>query len=166
MSTIWSYLPSVVAIGAILAAAAFVTAARPRVRASVAETRRFLAISMLTILAQATHFAEELSAGFFVEFPAVFGLPPFSRTAFIAFNLGWLLIWVVAVFGARNRLLIAVWALWFLGLASIVNMVAHPALALRESAYFPGLLTAPLVGVFGALLLGELTRLTSNEIPS
>jgi hypothetical protein len=45
----------------------------------------------------------------------------------------------------------------------VLNLLAHPMLALRTGGYFPGLLTAPLVGVLGILTIGELVRVTAPE---
>lgn len=56
-------------------------------------------------------------------------------------------------------------ALWFLGIAGVVNGVAHPALAqlaLRAGSYFPGLITSPLIGGLGLTLLRRLTSITQN----
>ena len=163
MASLSSYLPSIVALGTILAVAALITAARPRVRADVSQSRRFLVVAALTIAAQALHFLEELGSGFFVEFPAFFGLPPFTKTAFVVFNVAWIGIWVIALVLVRAGSIFATWPLWFLGLAAVLNLLAHPVLAMRAGAYFPGLFTAPLVGLFGVLLVRELIRLTAEE---
>lgn len=163
MPSLPSYLPSIAALGTVLIVAGVITAARPQVHKQVGESRRFMVVSSLTILTQSLHFLEELVTGFFLEFPAVFGLPPFTKTAFVVFNVAWLAIWVVALLGVRLGVVIAVWPLWFLALATVLNMVAHPLLALRVGAYFPGLFTSPAVGVLGVLLMRELARLTSRE---
>ena len=70
-----------------------------------------------------------------------------SETAFVWFNLTWLGIWGIALFAARAGFVIAVCPLWFLGLGMVLNLLAHPVLALSVGGYFPGLSTAPLVGV-------------------
>jgi hypothetical protein len=51
--------------------------------------------------------------------------------------------------------------LWFLGIACALNGLAHPLLALRSGGYFPGLITSPLVGVAGVLLLWRTLRVTA-----
>ena len=163
MPQLSSYLPSILALGTLLIAAVVLTVARPQLRPEVRLSARFSAVAGLTILAQALHFIEELDSGFFVRFPEIFGLEPFSESTFVAFNVTWLFIWVGALFAVRAGLVIAVCPLWFLGLAMVLNLLAHPILALRAGGYFPGLLTAPLVGVFGILLLLELVKLTSTE---
>jgi hypothetical protein len=158
-----AYLPSIISLGSILIIAGMITAARPYVRQEVRQRRSFMVIAAITIVAQAAHFLEELAFGFFIEFPAVFGLPPFTKTAFALFNVTWLVIWAVALFGVRVGVALATWPLWFLGLAAVLNMIAHPVLGLRAEGYFPGLFTAPVVGITGILLLRQLTELTSKE---
>jgi hypothetical protein len=89
------------------------------------------------------------------------GLPPIPVNEFVAFNLTWLAVWLLAIGGVRRGVVIAVWPLWFLGLAAVLNVVAHPILALISGAYFPGFLTSPLVGAAGIFLLRELVLVTS-----
>jgi hypothetical protein len=59
---------------------------------------------------------------------------------------------------ARQR--IALFPLWFMGIACVVNGLGHPALSARAGGYFPGLVTSPLVGVLGILLLRKLGLIT------
>ncbi|MEQ9563827.1 MAG: HXXEE domain-containing protein, partial [Woeseiaceae bacterium] len=103
-----------------------------------------------TVAVQAVHFTEELVTGFPVAFPALFGLPPVSYTYFIVFNLAWLAIWVASIPGLRLGQRATYFAAWFLGIAGIINGLGHPALAIYVKGYFPGLLSAPLIGVAGA----------------
>ena len=42
----------------------------------------------------------------------------------------------------------------------MANGLAHPLLAIRAGGYFPGLATAPLVGVVGVMLFRRLLRIT------
>ena len=69
--------------------------------------------------------------------------------------------WLIALVGALKGHLIALWPLWFLALAKVLNLIAHPILALRAGGYFPGLLTAPVVGLLGILAVRELLRVTT-----
>ena len=163
MPQLSSYLPSTLALGTLLVAAVALTAVRPQLRSEVRTSARLFAVVGLTILLQAFHFIEELQSNFFIRFPEAFGLQPFTEPVFVAFNVTWLVIWVIALFALRAGLVIAVCPLWFLGLAMLLNLIAHPVLALRTGGYFPGLLTAPLVGVFGILLIRELVRVTAPE---
>jgi len=52
-------------------------------------------------------------------------------------DLARLAIWVLALFAARAGLVIALFPLWFLGLGMVLNLLAHPILALRAGGYFP-----------------------------
>ena len=145
-------------------ASVILTVIRPHLKPEVRRSARFFIVVALTILAQCVHFLEEFRSHFFIRFPEAFGLQPFTETVFDSFNLTWLAIWVIALFAVRAGLVIAVCPLWFLGLAMILNFLAHPILALRFGGYFPGLLTAPLVGVLGILLIREMVRITAPEI--
>lgn len=163
MAPLASYLPSIVALGSLLIAAAAITMARSRLRTDVGGSPRFVWVTLLAIVAQAVHFLEELNTGFFIRFPEMFGLAPLLEAVFVAFNLAWLGIWVAALLGVRAGIRVAAWPLWLLGLAAVLNLFAHPILALRAGAYFPGLYTAVLVGAAGVFLLHELARLTSEK---
>ncbi len=163
MAQLSSYLPSILALGSLMLASVVLTFVRPHLRAEVRTSIRFFAVGGLAILVQCLHFLEELRSHFFVRFPEIFGLQPFTETVFVWFNVTWLAIWVIALFAVRAGLVIAVIPLWFLGLAMVLNLFAHPILALRVGGYFPGLLTAPLVGVLGVLVIRELMRVTSRE---
>lgn len=99
--------------------------------------------------AQAAHFVEEWRMGFAQRWPERLGLAPWSDGFFVTFNLAWLVVWVVAAFGlARGWRWVAA-PVWFFSLAALANGVAHPWLALGAGGYFPGLWTAPLVGLAG-----------------
>jgi len=161
MSRFSSYLPSTIALGIPMLASVALTVARPRLRPEAKTSARFLVILGLTILVQAVHFLEELRSEFFVRFPETFGLQPFGASFFVWFNVAWLVIWVLAVVAVRAGLAVATCPLWFLGLAMVLNFVAHPLLALLAGGYFPGLLTAPLLGALGALVLHELRLVTA-----
>jgi len=131
-------------------------------RASRAELRAAARLAAVVVLLQAAHFAEELVTGFHRRFPEALGLVPWPAAFFVPFNLFWLLIWVLACprLAAGSRLALA--ALWFLGLAALANGVAHPLLAARAGVYFPGLVSAPLLGVVGLLLLRRLASVTRS----
>ena len=63
--------------------------------------------------------------------------------------------------GLARRRQVALFPLWFLGIAGVANGLAHPLLALNAGAYFSGLVTSPLVAIVGALLLARLVRVTA-----
>ncbi len=113
----------------------------------------------VAIAIQAVHFSEELITGFRVSFPALLDLAPWSVAFFAAFNLAWLAIWSVATFVLPRRRRGMLFFLWFLAVASLVNLVAHPLMAVVSGGYFPGLITAPLIGVAGLFLARALSRL-------
>ena len=85
-----------------------------------------------------------------------------NEAFFVSFNVAWIGIWIVSVRGVRAGYVIALAPLWFLGLAEILNLIAHPLLAIRTGGYFPGLYTVPLVGIAGILLVRELYNATSS----
>ncbi len=103
----------------------------------------------------ALHFIEEASTGFAARFPALFGLNPIPDPAFWSVNLVLLAIWSAGTRLPQPRMLMLA-AYWFLGLASAANAVAHPAMALLSGGYFPGLLSSPLSGLIGIMLLRSL----------
>jgi len=127
---------------------------------SGADLRSAAWLVAVTLVAQALHFGEELATGFELRFPALFGLGPMSNGFFVSFNVGWLAIWMLAGWGLARRFRPALFPLWFLAIGSAMNGIAHPLLALRAGGYFPGLVTSPLVGVAGFLLLRRLATIT------
>ena len=80
----------------------------------------------------------------------------------MAFNLSWMAIWLVSLVAARHGTQVAYFPLWFFAVGMITNLFAHPALALLNRGYFPGLFTSPLVGLMGLLVARRLARLTKS----
>lgn len=115
------------------------------------------AASWCAILAQGLHFAEEYASGFHLRFPALFGLAPWPERFFVGFNATCLAVFVFAAL-AGPRVYPARAALWALAIASVMNAVAHPTVAVAVAGYFPGVVTAPLVGAAGGLLAARLWR--------
>jgi Protein of unknown function with HXXEE motif len=155
-----SLLPSAVVLGAFAGVAVFLTVTRGWAAGSAAHIRGAVNVTLLTISFQTMHFAEELLTGFRERFPALFDLPPMPLRFFVLFNLAWILVWSLCAWGLAARRRAALFPLWFLGIACIANGVAHPALSVLAGGYFPGLVTSPLVGVLGVLLLRRLARIT------
>lgn len=154
-----SFLPSFVILG-ILALVALKIALSARRRPIVASARRPAAIGFVCAIAvQTLHFAEEAATGFHVRFPALFGLEPMTFYGFFAFNLGWIVLWIASVPGLGFGRTGARFTAWFLCLTALANGLAHPAFALIERGYFPGLLTSPLLGLAGYVLYRRLQRL-------
>ena len=114
------------------------------------------------VMVQALHFAEEHATHFYEAFPTALGLAPWPPRFFLTFNLTWLAIWTIAVFGVRAGSRLAFFPGWFLAIASIANGVAHPLLAMRVQGYFPGLLTSPLLGIGGVVLWRTLISRTET----
>ncbi len=141
--------------------ALWLTISRGGVAASAAAVQPAVRVAAIAIAAQAGHFVEELTTGIHERLPAAFGLAPLSLRLFVSFNLAWLGIWVLSAWGLARRRQVALFPLWFLGVASVANGIAHPLLALNAGGYFPGLATSPLVAALGALLLARLSRVTA-----
>lgn len=154
-------LPSVLALGAL----ALVALALPRQSPTKATEELHgaaRALFLATVL-QACHFAEETAGGFHQRFPALFGLPPIPLAAFVTFNVLMLGIWLVSVRALRQSRPAAFLAAWFLALAGILNLVAHPLLAVVASGYFPGLASSPFVGVAAIHLWRKLRDATKKS---
>ena len=140
--------------------ALLLTLARGGVEADPARRRRAVRVAVVAILFQSAHFAEELATGFHERFPVLLGLAPWSLWFFVPFNLIWLALWTLSVFGLAARRRAALFPLWFLGLGCVANGIAHPLFSLRTGGYFPGLVSSPLVGMAGVLLLRHLRGVT------
>lgn len=137
-----------------LALAALVAFALTLIRGEVAAERvpGIRRVAAVAVLFQFGHFVEETMRQFYLRFPEVLGLAPWSREFFLSFNLAWLFIWIPALCGLTVYRRVSVFALWFLALASAANGVVHPLLAIAVGGYFPGLWTAPFIGVQGVML--------------
>ena len=158
-----SFIPTLTALAAPAAAALILTASRPRLRADLRQSRRLLVVVGLTIAAQALHFGEELLTELYVAFPTTFGFPAVQQSVFVWVNMTALAVWVAALAALRQGSVIALLPLWFLGFAELLNLFLHPYLALRTGGYYPGVVTAPLVGVLGIMTIRELARVTAKE---
>jgi hypothetical protein len=143
-------------------AAALLTVTRGRLAGSRPELRAAARAAVVATLLQSTHFAEELATGFRERFPELLGLTAWSPGFFVWFNLLWLAVWGISSWGLARGRRLALFPLWFLGIACLANGLAHPLLSARAGGYFPGLLTSPLVGIAGLLLLRHLLRVTGR----
>jgi len=107
---------------------------------------------------QCLHFVEEFFTGFHHEFAKWFGYE-WSESEFVVFNLGWLLIFALAVVGIKRRMRLAYLVLLFLAIAGgIGNGIGHLLLAAKRGRYFPGAVTAPFCLIMGVMLLLGLFR--------
>ena len=140
----------------IAAVAALVLTLRRTPRAAPPD---FVWLGWTTLALQSVHFGEELLTGFERRFPVLLGLRPWPESFFVSFNLVWIVIWVAALLTV-GRLRAALFPLWFLAIASVANGIAHPLGSLAVRGYFPGLVTAPLLGVAGVFLFSRLVVFT------
>lgn len=128
-------------------------AARPVIRAG-----------SIALLTQSIHFLEEALTGFPLRFAPLFGLDPWPPAFFVTFNLVWIALWIVSILAIPAVPRLASIPLWFLGVAGLFNLVAHPVLALVSRGYFPGLWSSPLIGLAGVLLLRRLWNWTNEQV--
>ena len=156
-----SLLPSIIVLG-IVALVAIRLAVTRRLDSGTSAERHTVAILFAIATAiQAIHFIEEAATGFHERFPALLGLPPMPFSVFVAFNLVWIIIWIVSVPGVRIAHKGAFFAAWFLAIAGALNGIAHPLMAAATGGYFPGLYTSPVIGIAGILLWRRLHGATA-----
>jgi hypothetical protein len=119
-----------------------------------ATTRRAGIASLVRVcwILQTLHFLEEYFTRFYERFPSLFGLTPWPTSFFVPFNLLWLGIWANAAMRIDSPSRTVWFPLWFLAITMMLNGVSHPVLAVAAKGYFPGLVTAPAVGVAGFAL--------------
>jgi hypothetical protein len=146
----------------VIALAAFVLtfSRRPVSRVDLEKVRVYAA---LAVLAHIGHFCEEYYTGFYQRFPDLLGLAPWSPAFFVSFNLGWVGIWLLCILVLHRFPRIAVFPIWFLGIASAANGLLHPAIALAVGGYFPGLWSSPAAGILGVMLLRKVAFATRPE---
>lgn len=161
-----SLLPSAMVLGGAAAIALFLTLSRDWAHEGKPLIRGAVHMAVATTLFQAVHFTEELVTGFHEQFPALLGLPPMPIRVFVVFNLAWLGIWSLSAWGLSAQRRVALFPLWFLGIGSAVNGVAHPLLSVLAGGYFPGLVTSPVAGFLGILLLRRLALITRGKPPA
>ena len=82
---------------------------------------------------------------------------------FVAFNLAWIVYWIASIPLLRVARKAAFFAAWFLGIAGILNGIAHPLMAAASGGYFPGLISSPFIGIAGAFLFRRLRDATLPE---
>jgi hypothetical protein len=123
---------------------------------------RIARLFLIGLAAQCLHFMEEFVTRFNDRFPALLGLPAWSENFFVVFNLIWLSVWTLSAIGLQKGYRFALFPVWFFAIAAIANGIAHPLLALVARGYFPGLITSPVLGVLGLLLVPRLQALTRS----
>jgi protein-S-isoprenylcysteine O-methyltransferase Ste14 len=133
-------------------------------RPSVTTTHGTARLFAIGVTLQTAHAFEEVLTGFAARFPESIGLAPWPTSFFLAFNGFWLGVWV----WTEVRLARGVtpgFAAWFFAFAALANGIAHPLLAWRAHSYFPGLVTAPFLGLVGFLLIRRFC-MTTRPTPS
>jgi hypothetical protein len=158
-----SILPSMTLLGFAAALSVWLTASRAEGAGAFTERRRVQLQVTFVLCAQIAHFTEELIAGFHLRLPELLRLEPWPLEFFVGFNLLWIAVWVLSILALGKGIHLALFPIWFLAIASALNGIAHPALALIDGAYFPGLLTSPVSGIAGVLLLRRLTEFTERR---
>jgi hypothetical protein len=118
---------------------------------------RTLLVYGAALVAQCAHLVEEYRTGLYEAFPPVFGAEPWSSSRFLLFNLAWIGIFILGLFGLAHRRRWAYLIALFLAIGGGVgNGLGHLALVLVRGRYFPGAYTAVLVLVAGSVLLRDL----------
>ena len=158
-----SFVPSIIALSAMAAVALAITVARGGINAEPSALRSTARMAVLAIVCQVLHFSEEVGGGLNRRFPEFFGLDPITMDSFVSVNLVALAVWVLSVPALMARVSASLFPLWFLAVASVSNALLHPALAIATGGYFPGVITSPVVGVAGLLLLRGLVRITRQN---
>lgn len=138
--------------------ALYLTVARGNLECGPEQLRSSCRLVLIGVLFQAAHFIEELATGFYERFPELLGLSAWSLEFFVVFNVSWLAAWILAALGVAARIHVALFPVWFLGIGCVANAVAHPLFSVLTGGYFPGLVTSPLVGVVGVLILRRMAR--------
>lgn len=149
-------LPSLVILGLVAIAAAYLALSRHYPDSQVAQRVTASKALALATTVQCAHFAEEWATGFHIRFPALFGLEPLSLPLFVTFNLVWIVLWFLSIKPLQSAYKAAFFAAWFLALAGTLNGIAHPLMAASVGGYFPGLISSPFIGAAGINLLRQL----------
>ena len=151
-----SILVGTIPLDVMIVAAVALTLSRGAGDRSPAARTRVAWVAAAALAVQSVHFAEELATGFHHRFPALLGLYPWPIEFFVSLNVFWIVVWALSLAGVRTGSHAALFPIWFLALAGTVNGLAHPLLAFEAGGYFPGLVTCPLSGLSGVLLLRHL----------
>jgi hypothetical protein len=122
-------------------------------------TREVVLAYATAVFVQCLHLIEEYHTRFYSAFPPILGGQAWSPGRFLAFNLAWLAVFVVAGIGMTTSRRPAFLVALFLGLGGgIANGLGHLALAAQRGAYFPGTYTSVLALFAGSALLRKLLR--------
>ena len=133
---------------------------RPVYKSDRIERMNLVEILLLGLACQCAHFVEEFISGLHLLAPPLFDLAPLSAEYFVGLNLFWMGVWTIAAVGILRGFRIALLPVWFFGLIMSFNGIAHPALAIWTGGYFPGLVTSPVAGLAGLVILRKLHQMT------
>jgi hypothetical protein len=124
-----------------------------------ADPQRAVPAGCLALAVHALHVAEEFWTEFHVVAPQLLRLDPWSDAYFVCINMAAIACWSLALAAIASGRGNAFWAglLWFLAIASLGNALWHPAASFALGTYFPGSVTAPLLGLAGFVLARRLT---------
>lgn len=129
------------------------------------DAARILPVYLLAVAVQCLHFTEEYMTGFQHQFPRLIGAGQWSDARFVAFNMLWLAIFVLAGAGVYRRLPMAYLAVIFLALiGGVGNGASHLLLSAMYGRYFPGLVTAPLCLLAGIAVLVKLFAKATGRV--
>lgn len=96
---------------------------------------------------------------------ASFLVVAWSEQRFLAFNLVWLAVFVIAGFGLARRKRVAYLVALFLAIGGgIGNGLGHLALSAREGGYFPGAYTGLVALLVGSLLAYRMMRRPAHVV--
>ncbi len=127
---------------------------------------KVLSIYLVAIAVQCLHFCEEYAMDFHGKFPGLLGYR-WPDQLFVAFNLIWLFVFVLAAWGVLHQVRLAYLIVWFFAIVGGVgNGIVHAALSVRQGGYFPGLITAPFHLVIGVLLIKTLLNARRTTTPN
>lgn len=160
----WSVIPSVVVLGLVAIASAWLSLARSSPVDAATERASAAAVLAIATAIQSVHFAEEWITDFHVRFPGLLGLGPMRPSFFVSFNLAWIAVWIASVPHLRRGRRAAFFAAWFIAIAGMLNGIAHPLMAVVSGGYFPGLVTSPVIGIAGVFLWQRLRCATSGPV--
>lgn len=118
---------------------------------------RIVSIYLIAIAVQCMHVCEEYLMNFHIKLPELLGYDEWSGKLFVAFNLIWLFVFVLAAYGLLHNVRLAYLVVWFFAIVGgIGNGIFHPVLSIIEGGYFPGLITSAAHLVVGIVLIKEL----------
>ncbi|MGA7630373.1 MAG: HXXEE domain-containing protein [Terriglobales bacterium] len=116
-----------------------------------------LPLYLLAVVVQCVHFTEEYLTGFQRQFPKLMMGSEWSDAHFVAFNMAWLVVFVLAALGVYRGSSLAYLVVIFLALiGGVGNGVSHILLSASQGRYFPGLITAPFCLLAGIAVLTKL----------